>query len=157
MKYEFDFQMDEATLNDFYKSSNPGGFLWTILGIVAIALAFLAGETTPLLYRILYVLFGLLFIFYIPWDLKRKAKKQIRTNPYYAAPIHYILDENGVTTTQGENEATLAWENFSKVKLTKQSIFIYMRNRNACILSQEVFGDELAEASEWIRAKVEHR
>ena len=154
MRYEFDFQMDENTLGDFYKSHNTGGFLWPMIGAFAIGLAIISGGTTPISYRLLYVLFGLLFIFYIPFDLKRKAKKQVKTNPYYAQPIHYILDEEGVTTIQGENEAKVTWDKFSKVKLTKKSMFLYMRNKNACVFSLNVFGKELDQAYDWIKSKV---
>ena len=100
MRYEFDFQMNEKTLADFYTSNNAGGFIWPLLGAFAIVLAIISGGATPTAYRILYAVFGAMFIFYIPFDLKRKAKKQIKTNPYYAEPIHYILDEEGVTTIQ---------------------------------------------------------
>ena len=154
MRYEFDFQMDENTLGDFYKSHNTGGFLWPMIGVFAIGLAIISGGTTPISYRLLYVLFGLLFIFYIPFDLKKKAKKQVKTNLYYAQPIHYILDEEGVTTIQGENEAKVTWDKFSKVKLTKKSMFLYMRNKNACVFSLNVFGKELDQAYDWIKSKV---
>ena len=103
------------------------------------------------------MVFGLLFIFYIPWDLKRKAKKQIEKNPVYAKPIHYILDEEGVTTTQGENKATVEWNNFGKIKVTKKSMILYMRNRNACVLSKEVFGEDFDKAYEWIKSKTGQR
>lgn len=159
MRYEFDFQMDQKTLHDFYMSHNMGGvsgFLWPILGILAIGLAVIS-YTTPLTNRLLYGMFGLMFLFYIPWDLKRKAGKQIKNNPYYANPIHYILDESGVSTKQGENEATLGWENFSKLKLTKKSVILYMRNKNACVLSKDVFGEDLDTACEWIKSKIEHK
>ena len=152
MKYEFDFQMDEKTLGDFYTSHNMGGvsgLLWPLLGVFAIVL--------PISYRIIYVLFGFLFVFYIPFDLKRKAKKQVKTNPYYAQPIHYILDEEGVTTIQGENQAKVTWDKFSKIKLTKKSMFLYMRNKNACVLSLDVFGKDLDEAYDWIKSKVEQK
>ena len=154
MRYEFDFQMDENTLGDFYKSHNTGGFLWPMIGVFAIGLAIISGGTTPISYRILYIVFGLLFIFYIPFDLKRKAKKQVKTNPYYAQPIHYILDEEGVTTIQGENEAKVTWDKFSKIKLTKKSMFLYMRNKNACVFSLNVFGKDLDQAYDWIKSKV---
>ena len=157
MRYEFDFQMDEKTMTDFYLSFNMGGvsgFMWPAIGVFAIVIAIIAGDTTPLSYRILYILFGLLFIFYIPLDLKRKAKKQLKTNPFYAQPIHYILDEEGVTTMQGENEATVAWVHFTRMKLTKKSVILYMRNKNACVLSKDVFGEELDKACEWMKTKI---
>ena len=160
MKYEFDFQMDEKTLSDFYMSYNMSGisgFIWPILGALAIVIAILSGETTPTTYRLLYVVFGLIFIFYIPWDLKRKAKKQIAKNPAYAKPIHYVLDETGITTVQEENSATLEWKHFSKIKRTKRSMILYMRNRNACVIPLEVFGDDLEEACSWLKTKVEQK
>lgn len=160
MRYEFDFQMDEKTLTDFYMSYNMGGFsgfVWPIIGVIAIVIAILSGDATPITYRLLYVIFGLLFIFYIPLDLKRKAKKQLKSNPFYAQPIHYILDEEGVTTIQGENEATVEWKNFSKIKLTKKSMILYMRNRNACVLSLDVFGADLDKACDWIKSKVRQK
>ncbi len=160
MKYEFDFQMDEATLSDFYMSHNfmgGSGMLWPMIGAAALALAIFAPADTPMLYRGLYVAFGLLFIVYIPWDLKRKDKKQVKTNPYYAAPIHYILDEEGVTTIQGEKEAKLTWDHFSKMKITKKSVFLYMRNRNACVFSNTVFGKDLDAAYDWLKTKVSNK
>ena len=157
MRYEFDFQMDEKTLSDFYMSHNfmgGPGMLWPIIGVVAIVLAIVTGDTTPMLYRGLYIAFGLLFIFYIPLDLQKKAKRQLKVNPYYAEPIHYVLDEEGITTTQGENTATLSWDKFSKIKLTKKSMFIYMKNKNACVLSRDVFGEDSDKACEWMKGKV---
>ncbi len=160
MRYEFDFQMDETTLSDFYTSHNfmgGSGMLWPMIGAAALALAIFSPAGTPMLYRGLYVVFGILFIVYIPWDLKRKARKQLKTNPFYAEPIHYILDEEGVTTIQGDKEASLAWEHFSKIKLTKKSMFLYMRNRNACVFSSSVFGDDLDAAYDWLKTKVSHK
>ena len=157
MRYEFDFQMDEKTLEDFYMSHNMtgvSGFIWPMLGALAIVIAILSGDTTPIAYRIVYVLFGLVFMFYIPMDLKRKAKKQVATNPVYAEPIHYVFDEEGVTTIQGEKEAKVTWDKFSKVKLTKRSMFLYMRNKNACVVSLDVFGKDLDKAYDWIKSKV---
>jgi hypothetical protein len=154
MRYEFDFQMNEKVLGDFYTRSNVGGFMWPVFGVFAIVLAIISGGTTPVAYRILYAFFGLMFIFYIPFDLKKKAKKQIKTNPFYAQPIHYILDEEGVTTIQGENEAKVTWNKFSKIRLTKKSVFLYMRNKNACIFSSDVFGKDLDQAYDWMKEKI---
>lgn len=157
MRFEFDFQMDEKTLSDFYMSYNMMGgvgIFWPLIGAASIVFAFVSGETTPMLYRILYAVLGLVFLFYMPLDLKRKAKKQIQKNPYYAEAIHYVLDEEGVTTAQGEKEASLPWEQFGKVKLTKKSVILYMRNRSACVFSREVFGDDLEKAYDWMKEKI---
>ena len=57
-------------------------------------------------------------------------------------------------TIQGEKEAKVTWDKFSKVKLTKRSMFLYMRNKNACVLSTAVFGKDLDKAYDWIKSKV---
>ena len=52
MRYEFDFQMDEKTLSDFYLSYNMGGFsglVWPVIGAAAIVLAILSGGATQFL------------------------------------------------------------------------------------------------------------
>lgn len=159
MKYEFDFKMNAETLEDFYKShsmAGVAGFLWPMLGFAGILLAIIS-TGAPIYYRGIYAVFGLMFLVYIPWDLKRKAKKQVEKNPYYAAPIHYVIDEDGITTTQGEKEGTVTWDKFSRVKVTKKSVIIYMRNKNACVLSTEVFGKDLDKAYEFIEKKVSHK
>ena len=57
MRYEFDFQMNEKVLGDFYTRSNVGGFMWPVFGVFAIVLAIISGGTTPVAYRILYAFF----------------------------------------------------------------------------------------------------
>lgn len=156
MKYEFDFKMDEKTLSDFYMSHNMGGIsglLWPILGALSVLIAIFSGGTMVASYRIAYAVLGVFIIFYVPYDLKKKAKKQVAKNPAYAETIHYILDEEGITTIQGESEAKVTWNKFTKVKSTKKSIFLYMRNKNACVLSLDVFGEKKREACDWIKTK----
>lgn len=159
MRYEFDVQMDEKTLYDFVMYHNymaGSGVVWIIFGIVAIALAIFSGETVSMSYRLIYALFGILFIVYIPWDLKRKAKKQLATNPFYAKPIHYVVNEEGICSAQDEQEATVLWKDFRRVKLSKKSVIIYMKNRSACVFPREVFGNDLEKAVEWMKLKVAH-
>lgn len=153
MRYEFDVQMDEKTLYDFvmyhnYKGST--GMFWTMLGVFALGLAVFSGATTPVTYRLIYAVFGLIFIFYIPWDLKKRAKRQLQTNPFYAKPIHYVIDEKGIHTTQDEKEGFVSWVKFRKVRVSKLSVILYMRNKNACVLPKTVFGKELDKAVEWM-------
>lgn len=157
MRFEFDVQMDEKTLYDFVMYHNymaGSGFIWVLLGIFAIILAIISDGTTSMTYRLLYLILGLLFVVYIPWDLKRKAKKQLATNPFYAKPIHYVVDEDGIHSAQDEQEATVVWKDFRRLKLSKKSVIIYMKNRSACVFPREVFGNDLEKAVEWMKSKV---
>lgn len=157
MRYEFDVQMDEKTLYDFLMSHNnmgSSGMIWVMLGVLALGLAVFSGNTTPITYRLIYAVFGVLFIVYIPWDLKKRARKQLKMNPFYAKPIHYIVDEEGIHSAQDDKEATVPWINFSRVKITKHNVILYMRSRNACIFPKEVFGKDLDKAVAWMKSSV---
>lgn len=159
MKYEFDVQMDEKALYDFILFHNykmGSGIIWIVFGIFALGLAIFSGGTTPITYRLIYGLFGLLFVFYIPWDLKKKVQRQLKSNEVYAKPIHYVLDEEGIHSFQDEKEATVVWKNFRKIKVSKKSVIIYMKNKNACIFPKEIFGADLEKAVAWITSKVGH-
>lgn len=159
MRFEFDVQMDEKTLYDFvmYHNYMAGtGFMWVVFGVIALALAIFAGDTVSISYRLIYGILGIVFIVYIPWDLKRKAKKQLATNPFYAKPIHYVVDEEGIHSSQDDKEATVVWKDFRRVKLSKRSVLLYMKNRNACVFPREVFGNELEKAVEWMKSKAAH-
>lgn len=158
MRYEFDVQMDEKTLYDFVMFHNykmGSGIIWVLFGVFAVGLAIFSGGSTPFSYRLIYGLFGLLFIFFIPWDLRKKARRQLANNPVYAKPIHYVVDEEGVHSSQDEKESMAPWKNFRKIKVSKNSVIIYMRNKNACVFPKEVFGNELDKATAWMRTKIE--
>lgn len=153
MRYEFDVQMDEKILYDFVMYHNymgGSGIFWVMFGVFAIGLALFSGASTPVSYRLIYAMFGVLFIAYIPWDLKRKARKQLKTNPFYAKPIHYVIDEEGIHSSQDDKETTVAWKNFRKVKVSKGNVIVYMKNRNACVFPKTVFGKDLDKAVQWM-------
>ncbi|MGN0335717.1 MAG: YcxB family protein [Lachnospiraceae bacterium] len=160
MNYEFDVQMDEKTLYDFMMHHNykaGSGYLWPMIGVFAFVLAIISGGTAPISYRLIYVMFGLIFIFYIPFDLKRKSKKQLKQNPFYAKPIHYVINEEGITTSQDEQETFIPWEKFRKVNLSRCNVIIYMPNKRACVIPREVFGGKAEEAAAQMMQKIKKK
>lgn len=156
MNYEFDVQMDEKILYDFmlhhnYKSGT--GYLWPLIGVLALGLAIFSGNA-PVAYRLAYAAFGLLFIFFIPFDLKGKTKKQLAKNPYYKKPIHYVVNEEGIKTSQDEQETFIPWERFRKLNISKRSLIVYLPNQSACVMPKECFGDKYEEVALKIMKKI---
>ncbi len=147
MNYEFDVQLDEENLYDFMMYSNykaGTGFLWPMVGVFAFVLALLPMTGATLTYRLIYAMFGAMFLFYIPFDLKRKSKKQFQNNQFYQKPIHYVLSDEGITTSQEEKESFASWAKFNKVGMSKRNIIVFMPNKSACIIPKALFGSQLA-------------
>ena len=64
--------------------------------------------------------------------------------------MHYVLDDTGVTVSQGELSESQGWENMVKAVSTTRSIILYTSGRNASIFPKAQLGDQKAELIEMI-------
>ena len=138
---EFDVVMDKHILYDFminHAYTGSAGIIGTSFGALGILL-FLSSSCQ----NYIYLIFGLIMIFYLPVNLKFQCSKQMTLNPVYKKPIHYILDSNGITVSQDDNSQTVAWDKCTKAVSTKQSIAVYTGKNNASIFSRKQLGDKL--------------
>lgn len=69
-----------------------------LLGAVIGALGVIVGISRQ--YWI-YLILGVVILLYLPWTLYIKSKQQAVNNPVFKEPLHYVLDENGITISQG--------------------------------------------------------
>ena len=121
MREEFDVQMTASALYDYnmYQTySSVAGIVATVFG--GLLLIVYAATRQPA-----FAFGGVVVILYSPFALYFNAKKQVKLNPTFRNPIHYTLDDEGVTVSQGDEELTVAWENMLKARSTEQSIFLY--------------------------------
>lgn len=81
----------------------------------------------------IYLMFGILFLAYFPWTLYTQAAKQVKLGTSFKKPLHYDLDENGITVKQGKESVQIEWKNVYRVRETGSSILIYTNKRNAFI------------------------
>ncbi len=143
---ELDIKIGAKELYDYmlmHTYNSSAGILGSGFGALLVVVGVLKGQ-------ILYVIFGLVLLCYLPWTLFLKSRQQAASNPAFAQPLHYVLDDNGLTISQGEETATQAWEDMVKAVSTGKSIIIYTSRVNATIIPKEQTGDLYAAVVEMI-------
>lgn len=90
----------------------------------------------------IYFVFGVVILLYLPWSLFLKSRQQILSNPGFQEPLEYLLDEEGLTVSQGEAQEKLAWEDMYKAVSTGRSIILYTSPVNATLFPKSQLGDQ---------------
>lgn len=98
----------------------------------------------------LFVIGGVVLLLYLPWTLFLKSKQQVLNNPAFKTALHYILDDTGLTISQGENSQSQAWENMFKAISTNRSIIVYTSPVNATIIPRKALGQDVSKCIEII-------
>ena len=62
----------------------------------------------------LYIAFGIIFLLYMPVTLWLRSKSALAASEVLRGTLHYLVDENGFTVSQGEESANLPWDQIYK-------------------------------------------
>lgn len=128
-----DVHMNAKVLYDFllnHAYSGASGILGTCFGFLGVL--FFIKTQYPL-----YLLLGVILILYYPVNLRYKASLLMQSVEAYKQPLHYLVNEDGITVSQGETTENVTWEQCLKAVSTKKSILIYTGKRNATIFPRE--------------------
>ena len=68
---------------------------------------------------------AMLFTVIHPLQLYSKARKQVKNNEVFKKPLEYVLNEEGITLSQGEQNQSITWEDVYQVKEYKSQILVY--------------------------------
>lgn len=145
MKSEFDVKL---TVEDMYRFSmyhTYSGFHGIASVIIAILVFFVAAKTygsVETMYTLLYILFGILFLVYMPVSLYLRAKRQIASSEVFRKPLHFTVTEEKITSSQNEETADLPWKQIYKVVETKSNILVYSSRINAFVLPKNQIAGE---------------
>ena len=138
MSVEFDVNMTTGKMYDYmlrHTFTSFAGVVGEILGIVLVVGYFVTGQ-------LLYLLAGIICVVYQPLALYMRAKRQVKNNEVFSKPLHYCLDDTGITVKNGENVDSLPWEKMYKAVSTTRSVILYTGRVNACIFPKEDMGDK---------------
>ena len=136
MEIEFDVKITTAALYDYmlrHTYTSLQGVIGTAFG--AFSILFYCIDKNPL-----YLAIAAVILLYLPVTLYLRAKTQALSTPAFKAPLHYRLDEKGVTVSQGETTQTQAWDKVVKAVSTKNSIIVYTSKVNASIFPRKDLG-----------------
>ncbi|MDE7062079.1 MAG: YcxB family protein [Lachnospiraceae bacterium] len=145
---EFDVKITSQDMYRFHMYHMYTGF-HGIVSIVVAIIAFVAAIATwgdvELTYSVLYIVFGVVFLCYLPLTLWGRAKRQIAMSEVLQQTLHYSFDEEGVHVTVGDEAATLPWKQIYKMVSTKHNILIYSNRINAYIIPRASLGGQYEE------------
>ena len=136
MRCEFDVQMTASALYDYnmyHTYTGAAGIVGTAAGAVFIILYLAYAQP-------MYLAAGLLLILYSPVTLYINAYKQVKLNPVYKKPLHYVLDEEGVTVTSGDESLSVPWGDMYRARSTNQSILLYTGPKSAWVFPKKDLG-----------------
>ena len=135
---ELDVKIEVGDLYDYmlmHAYHGAAGLLGSGVGAVAVRVGASKGE-------IIFLIAGLILLLYLPWNLFVQSSRQVVNNPAFQEPLHYTLDEEGLTISQGEEQAQMAWEDMYKAVSTGRSIILYTSRVNATLFPKRQLGEQ---------------
>lgn len=143
---ELDVKIEAGDLYDYmlmHTYSSASGVLGSTVGALLILLAI--GTQ-----RWAFIVLGVILLLYLPWTLFIQSRRQVLTNPSFQKPLHYVLDDTGITISQGEDSVQYPWEELYKAVSTGRSIIVYTSRINATIFPKKQMEDKRAGVIEMI-------
>ncbi|MCI9176497.1 MAG: YcxB family protein [Lachnospiraceae bacterium] len=145
MSVEFDTTITEKDMyqfNLYHAYHGFQGIAATLVGVWVLIMAAVTFGKVEIMYTLLYLVFGVVFLFYVPVSLNLRSKQQIRSSEVLKQALHYKIDDTGVHVSQGEETADLEWKQIYKMVATKNSLLIYSNRVNAYVIPQKAIGEQ---------------
>lgn len=143
---ELDVKIESKDLYDYmlrHSYNSAVGIIGSCCGALVILLAVMTEQW-------IYLIFGLIILLYLPWTLFFRSKRQVLSNPSFQKPLHYLLDDQGLTISQGEESVQYLWEEMHKAVSTGRSIILYTSPMNATIFPKAQMEEQKAAVIEMI-------
>ncbi len=143
---ELDVKIESGDLYDYMMAhayNGTAGILGSCIGAFCVIIGVMRNQ-------IIFEIAGIVVLLYLPLSLYLKSKRQIINNPTFREKLHYLLNDEGISISQGENVQLQSWDNMYKAVSTSRSIIVYTSPVNATILPRRVLKEHQADCIEII-------
>lgn len=137
MEVEFDVKINAGVLYDYMLNHtylSAQGLIGSVVGALFIVMFAMQKH-------MLFLIAGVVILVYLPGSLFLKSRQQAILNPAFQKPLHYKLDEEGITVSQDGTEEKQEWSMMYKAISTGRSIIVYTSRVNACIFPKSDLGE----------------
>ena len=137
MEVQLDVKINAGDIYDYmlyHQYTSPAGLIGSGVGALLIVAFFMNSQW-------IFLIAGLIIFLYLPWTLFLKSRQQALTNPTFKKELHYMLNEEGLTVSQGEEKQMQEWSDMHKVVSTGRSIIVYTSPVNATIIPKRCMMD----------------
>lgn len=145
MEISFDTNVKEKELykfsiNNMYRKVT--GVIWVLFSIVVIGVTIYTWGKVDINRSILMIVIAALYTVINPIFLWVRAKSQIKTNPSFQKPLHYVINSTGITISQGEQSESTKWQQMWKSVKYGDIIVVYVSTIRAFIIPIKDLGDD---------------
>lgn len=136
-------------------TSNQGIFSIVLFTLLIVVWILRFAVLSPI-YKLAYPLVAIIFLLYIPMNLKLRVKAQM-AQEVFKHPLTYTLTDTGVAVSSpaSEEPAELPWEYIYKVSTWKDYLLIYSNRINAYIIPKEDISLQYDQVVDFIKNHVE--
>ncbi len=145
MTVEFDVTItsrDMYRFNLYHAYHGFQGIFATVIGFLVLVVAGMTFGKIETMYTVMYIIFGIVFLIYVPVSLYMRSKQQILSSEVLKQALHYKFDEAGVHVSQNGQTAELLWNQVYKMVFTKSNLLIYSSRINAYVIPRNVLGTD---------------
>lgn len=131
MKAEFDVKLTTGDLYRFLMHNTYRkiiGIVWLVFSAAVIVVVVLTWGQIQLLQSILLLVLASLYTIINPIMLLFRAHRQIKNTPSFRKPLHYVVDEEGITVSQDDACETTPWSNMWKAVKYGNQYVVYVTN-----------------------------
>ncbi len=150
MKLEFDVKMTTPVMYDYMMYHTVTGMqFYLAIGIGIMAIAAFVADHNPM-----YLIAGLVMLFYLPVERYVQAGRQVKLNPVFKENLHYTLDDEKMSIDVKEEHMDAPWDTVTKVRSTRKSLILYTGAVTATIFPKESLGADYGKAVKLIKDNV---
>ena len=100
---------------------------------------------------------ALLFTVVHPLQLYNRARKQVKNNEVFKLPLDYVLTDEGITLSQGEQNQSITWADVYQVKEYKSQILVYTGRVYAFVWPKSALAECEDEVKELFKAHLSEK
>lgn len=155
---EFDVELTTSDLyrfsmrHSYLSISGLFGLLISIGSLIYVAVSFSTLDKTACM---ALVIIGCLFTVVQPVMLYFKASNQVRINKNINASLHYVISEEGIVVSQGDQEGAVKWEEVQKRIITSRALYLYMSPIRAFIFPKGQCGEKYSQICEMVESQMQ--
>lgn len=145
MEVKLEVKMTQRVMYDFLMShtyKSISGIMGILFGVIALVIFVVTLGKTENWMSIVYLVFGIWFLLYMPVALYLRSIKQVKLNPTFKKMLSYVINEEGILTVQGDKQAMIKWDDILKIGQSKLSYLVYTGKRYSFVLPKEVIAEQ---------------
>ena len=156
MRLEFDITLtakDMFRFNLYQTYTGASGWISVIAAVVCFAAAGTKYSERGASYTVLGILLGALILFYMPVTLYLRSKQRIAASEVLKNSLHYCVDGEGISVTQGEASSSCKWSDLRKVVYRKNEMYLFTSAIYATIITRNSCEEKFDELVAFVKEK----